>query len=326
MPRRVSSAAIGMFVVGSVALLVGALVILGSGRLFAKRHLFVCFFKGSVNGLQVGAPVKVRGVPIGSVLQIMVQLPPRYGRPMAPGMPTGMPVIFEINESQLKSRGGTGKALAPGELRGLIQEGLRAQLATQSFLTGLLYIDLDLHPKTPAHLTLVPGSGPYREIPTIPTDLEQVQQTALRALAKLDKVDFVALTQSMTSAAASVRDLLTSQDVRSTIGSMKEATQNLSAALVSFRKDFAALKAKTDPLFASLKATSDQANLALAKMTSTLGEVQMTFAPQAPLTYRLEVALQNLSEASSAMRQLADYLQRNPSALIRGRYVGDQQR
>jgi hypothetical protein len=49
--------------------------------------------------------------------------------------------------------------------------------------------------------------------------------------------------------------------------------------------------------------------------------LQTGLAPDAPLTYRLEVALENFSEASSAIRELTDYLQRNPSAIVRGRYV-----
>ena len=312
--------------VGSLALVLIAVVVLSAGRLFSKPHKFVCFFQGSLNGLRVGAPVKARGVQIGSVTQILLRLPRAEGTLRVQESLTELPVIFEIDESQLKARGGTGKVLQSGELMNLIQRGLRAQLGTESFLTGLLYIDLDLHPGTPANFVMVPGSGPYREIPTIPTDLQQVQESAMRTLANFEKIDFGALAGSMTNAANAVRDLLGSPNLRATLGSLRSASANLNTTLVAFRQDLALFNGRVDPVLTSLKKTSDHANLALAQMTTAVAQLQMTLAPDAPLAYRLNIALQDFSQASNAMRELADYLQRNPSALVRGKYVSESSR
>ena len=79
MSKRFSTTAIGAFVVGSFALLVAAIVVVGSGKMFQKPVQFVCFFPGDVNGLKVGAPVKFRGVQIGSVASIRLILPPDQG-------------------------------------------------------------------------------------------------------------------------------------------------------------------------------------------------------------------------------------------------------
>src|SRR5713101_1908511 len=109
MAKRVSSTAIGAFVLGSLALVVMVAVILGSGELFRKPHYFVCFFTGSLNGLKTGAPVKVRGVQIGTVARISLRLPPPEGAER-PGLnATVIPVFLEIDEAQLKSAGGTGE-------------------------------------------------------------------------------------------------------------------------------------------------------------------------------------------------------------------------
>jgi paraquat-inducible protein B len=150
MPRRFSSTAIGIFVISGLALGVVALAVLGSGSLFRRTHRFICFFSGSLNGLKVGAAVKVRGVDIGSVSEIRLRPTPSEGllKPNAEAI-NALPVIIDIDESQLKSRGATGSALKPQELQNLIKRGLRAQLNTESFLTGLLYIDLNLYPDTP---------------------------------------------------------------------------------------------------------------------------------------------------------------------------------
>ena len=326
MPNRISSTTIGIFVIGSLALLITAVVVLGSGRLFSRQRKFICFFSGDLNGLKIGAAVKVRGVQIGSVSQILLRLPPGTGTYRVQQNLVELPVIFEVDESQLKSKGGTGQVLAPGELEALIKRGLRAQLATESFLTGLLYIDLDLHPNAPLNLMLEPGSGPYVEIPTIPTDLERVQQSAMRALAKLESIDFVALVNSMTNAASSIRELVASPNLKATIASLKDASSNLNTALISFRQDLDRFNGKIDPVLASLKRTSDRADTALAQMTTTLAEMQATLGPEAPLVYRLNTALEDFSRASNSMHQLADYLQRNPSALVRGKYQAGSSR
>jgi paraquat-inducible protein B len=322
MPKRPSSAAIGVFVVGSIVLAISALAVLGSGSLFKKSHRFICFFQGSLNGLKVGAPVKVRGVEIGSVAEIRLRPDRSDGRfKSGKGAFNGLPVILDIDESQLKARGGSGESLKPQELRNLIERGLRAQLGTESLLTGLLYIEVDLHPGTPLNLMLEPGSGRYLEIPTIPTDLQQVQETAMKALAKLDKVDVVRLTESITDAGNAATNLMNSPDIRGTLASLQNATRNLNTTISSVRELVEHLGNNASPVLTSLKKTSDQANLTLAQINSAAAELHSTLAPDAPLAYRLDVALENFSEASSAIRELTDYLQRNPSAIVRGKYV-----
>src|SRR5215469_15128799 len=173
MPKRFSSAAIGMFVVSSLALAIAALAVLGSGQLFKRSHKFICFFQGSVNGLKVGAAVKVRGVEIGSVSAIRLRPLPTEGqlKPSSYAL-APIPVIIDIDETQLKAQGATGAALRPEDFNDLVKRGLRAQLQTESLLTGLLYIDLDVHPRAPLNLMLEPGTDGYPEIPTV-TDIEQ---------------------------------------------------------------------------------------------------------------------------------------------------------
>jgi paraquat-inducible protein B len=322
MPKRFSSTAIGLFVVSALAFGVVALAVLGSGSLFRKSHKFICFFHGSLNGLKVGAAVKARGVEIGTVTEIRLRPEPSEGQ-LKRGAEAfdSLPVIVDLDESQLKSRGATGAGLKRTEFNALIKRGLRAQLNTESFLTGLLYIDLDLYPSTPVHFMLIPGTGDYPEIPTVPTDLQQVQETAMRALAKLDKVDVGKLTQSITDAGNAATNLLNSPDIRATLVSLQTTTRNLDKTISTVRGLVGNINDRSGPALVSLKKASDQATLALAQVSATAATLQTSLAPDAPLTYRLDVALENFSEASSAIRELTDYLQRNPSAIVRGKYV-----
>src|SRR5258708_39351562 len=112
MCKRFSPSAMGAFVVGSFAVLVAAIVVVGSGRMFQKPVRFVCFFQGDVNGLKVGAPVKFRGVQIGAVSTIRILLEPGQGRLRAGATGFRLPIFIDVDKSQLLAMGGTGQALS----------------------------------------------------------------------------------------------------------------------------------------------------------------------------------------------------------------------
>jgi paraquat-inducible protein B len=209
--KRISPTAIGAFVVASFAILLIAVAVVGSGRIFARPVRFICMFPGSLNGLKVGAPVKVRGVQIGSVAAIKLRLLPSEGQ-IRPGVKEfRLPVIIELDRSTLLAKGATGEALGTTGYEQLIRQGMRAQLNVESLLTGLLYVDLDVHPGSQPDFVLEPG-GEYREIPTVPTDLAQIQQRLTKALDAFEKIDFDGLVRSIIEASNSIKSLTGSPD------------------------------------------------------------------------------------------------------------------
>ena len=70
MSVRAHPRAIGVFVLGAIALVLAAIVLLSSGNWFEPKSLFAVFFPGSVRGLNKGAPVTFRGVKIGEVKDV----------------------------------------------------------------------------------------------------------------------------------------------------------------------------------------------------------------------------------------------------------------
>lgn len=323
MGKRVSPTVIGAFVVASFAILVVALIVVGSGHLFTKPIRFICMFQGSLNGLKVGAPVKVRGVQIGTVASIELRLLPSQGRMRPDIKELRLPVLVDLDRSQLMARGGTGAALETAGFDDLVKRGLRAQLETESLLTGLLYIDLDLHPGAPMNLALEPG-GRYREIPTVPTVLAQLQERLTDALDKFEKIDFQGLVVSITDAANSIKNLTGSPEIKATLESLKGTVVNLNQAVVSARALLNNANATIGPLVADLRQTSDEADKTMKETRTALVGLQQTLDPNAPLAVRLNQALDSLTETSRSIGELTDYLQRNPGALVRGRYVPDK--
>ena len=190
MGRRVSPALVGAFAIGAVAIVVIAIVALGSGRLFRKTREYVMYFSGSVNGLLVGASVKMEGVPVGAVKEIRLGFNPR-GEPVEE-FPTKVKiaVIVELDETMLRARGVRNTDLAdPQHIERAVQHGLRGVLAMESLLTGILYVDLEMLPDTPANF-VQQQNDEYVEIPTIPTALEQAQVTVTQILEHLQRADF----------------------------------------------------------------------------------------------------------------------------------------
>jgi paraquat-inducible protein B len=82
--------------------------------------------------------------------------------------------------------------------------------------------------------------------------------------------------------------------------------------------------AKIGPLVADLRQISDEADKTMKDTRAALVGLQQTLDPNAPLAVRLNQALDSLTETSRSIGEFADYLQRNPGALVRGRYVLDK--
>ena len=321
--KKISPAIIGAFVVSSFAILIGALVVVGAGKIFSKPTRFICMFTGNLNGLKIGAPVKVRGVQIGEVSAIILRIGPSDGTMRAGFTGFRLPVIIDLDQTMLKERGATGEGLSQRGIENWIKRGMRAQLQTESLLTGLLYIDLDLHKGTQPNFVLQPG-GPYMEIPTVPTDFAQIQERLMETLDKFEKIDFKGLVDSITEAGNSIKSLANSPDLRDTMEELKETVANLNQTITTARRVLNDANGEIGPLVKDLRETSDETNSTLKETRTTLVQLQQTLDPDAPLAVHLNQTLESLDQTSRSMGELADYLQRNPAALIRGRYVSDE--
>jgi paraquat-inducible protein B len=317
--KRASPTLVGVFVLGALAIALAGLAVFGSGKLFRRTAQFVMVFGGSVNGLSVGAPVKFRGVQVGSVTQILLSLP---------GMTLPelrIPVFIEIDQDLVSKLGGMINPAEPTSFAALIDEGLRAQLQLESIVTGVLFVELDLFPGSQVNLFLPKESG-YLEIPTQPTLLQEASQTGADLIAKLRDVDFDGLVSSIRDAARSVGELAGSPELRQTLVAAREAMVSARDTLTEIRPRIPQFASGVDSastrLQGSLKrfdSTLGSLDTALGSLDTTLGSVNRLVDPSAPLVYQLTTTLTDLGTAAKSVRELADYLDRNPSAIITGR-------
>jgi paraquat-inducible protein B len=323
MTERAKARQIGAFVFGALVLAIATVAVLGSNRLFRKSHPFILVFRGNVNGLRVGAPVKIKGVTIGAVTYIGLRL--NIGLESVTSSSGGIqiPVLIEIDERRVMRDTGTSGLSIEEDVRRAVRQGLRAQLALESFLTGILYIDLDMHPGAPENYAMPPDSTPP-EIPTVKRTFEQAQAAAARIIAQLDKIQLDQLFTTANQTLAALGDLARSPNIRTALVSFKQTQTSIGDTVRSIRGLTEHVDRQVGPISASFEKSAYDIDAAVQRAEVALEHLQGGFQPDAPLVYRANQALENVSAAARSLRDLSDYLQRNPSAIVRGRYYGNQ--
>jgi paraquat-inducible protein B len=309
MAKQANRMMIGGFVVLAVVIMAASLVVFGSGKFFQKTVTCVMYFDESVKGLSVGAPVLFQGVQIGSVTSIVLQVDPVK-------MKTHIPVIIEYEPEKFQVAA-AGQKIHRDPLKNiskLIERGLRAQLAMQSFITGQLVIQLDFHPGTPVVLKDI--NKDYIEIPTI-------QSTGERLAEALGDLDLKGIEKHLLSVLASVDRFVNNPDLTASLRAMKDTLQDA-------RQLLAKVDRQVNPLSDDLKKTvkevgklasniDGQVGGVASGLDKTMSAAKGVLSQDSPLMVELENALKEISAMSRSIRQLSDYLDQHPEALIRGK-------
>ena len=340
MSQKASPALVGAFVLGALLLALAGVVLLGTKDFLKRTFPFVSYFEGSVDGLSVGSPVKYKGVEIGSVDEIRLALTGTADDPP-------IVVFFSLDAAKLQSSQDDQLELA--ELERAIAVGLRAQLEQQSLLTGLRFVSIVFLPESEAKLhEPIPG---IPEIPSVPMELEEITSRLKKFVGSLEGVDLTALVQDVQGVFRSLQEVLSSERIASTLTSLEGTLEAIRAAAASFEKEF-------PPLAESLRSAADQLQTAGADVGTTLASVRETsdriralaqaleesvsqvsaslettlvgartmLDPTSPPVVRLEQALADLSATARAARSLIEILERDPSALLRGKAQTEGQR
>lgn len=317
---------IGGFVLGAIALLVSGTLIFGGSELLKEKSYFVSYFDGSVKGLRVGSSVLFRGVRVGYVTDIRLIA-------SIETLEAKIPVIYEIDPSKFSLvrndrivTGANFEREAP-EISEWIEAGLRAQLDSESFVTGQLVIELDFLPDTPAEFRN--EALDYTEIPSVTSGIAQIIEDAQRFVAELqseidvkelseklnsilDGVDEIANSQELRSTLAGIDTLVNSSDTQNITAEMKETLDNLDRAITDMRGLIATADTNLQPIAAGLANTLTEAEQLLRTARTQLDG-------ESALAVQLGESLEEITEAARAVRILADYLERHPEALIRGK-------
>jgi len=319
---RTHPRAVGAFVLGAVALVLGAVVWLSSGEWFQPKDLFVVVFPGSVRGLNQGAPVTFRGVKTGEVKGVDAVLTGRKEDPIV------IVVTIEIARNVVSAPQGEARPFARLSGAQLAQElvarGLRARMMSSSLLTGQKYIDMDFQPEDPPRFVGVKAA--YPELPTTPTAMEKLGEKGEQFLEKLAELPLDQMLEDMRLALQSLRSILESDDLKGAISGARRAARAVPPALEDARATLADARRALDTIGGEARDTGTLARDTLGQIRATLDEAEQTLhrlEETASGTDEARVtavqAIEELSRTLKAVRNLVDYVQTHPEAAVLGK-------
>lgn len=289
MSKKASPTVVGSFVIAAVALALGAVVLLGGGRMFRDTTRMIAYFDGSVGGLRQGAPVKFRGIDIGTVKDVRISMAGAFEDPRH----VRIPVVFEIDVGRVTAEGVHAIDLHDrAQVRALVDRGLRAQLATESVVTGIRYVALDIKPDTPAVLVNDPLVA-YPEIPSVRGPLELAPEKLNRILSNLADVDFDKMAQSLQATADDAHRLLGSPHLARAVSGL-------------------------DQLTASLTRTARDLERTAREVAPVIKSAHQLVAADGTISSQLDQTLEEVAAASRAIHRLADQISRDPGVIVRG--------
>ena len=332
MSKKANPTVIGVFVVGAVVLVVTGLLMFGGGQFFGQKLFYVLYFEDSLKGLNKGAPVMFRGTKVGSVTDIKVVID-------AQDETIRVPVFMELDEQGVEVVNPTVDTIGPDmtdETRErafikkmVVERGLRAQLEMQSLVTGQLVVQLDFFPKS--GITLHPEyKDEYPEFPTIPSTLKEftrkledlpltdVLNAALHTIESLGLVinspEFMGFISEGKELMVDFRDL--TQDLDRAVPPIIEGLEEVIESTDQLVKN---VDRQVEPISSSFQDVASTAKTSLQQAQRTLATFEEVAGKDSQVRYRLSTALKELASAARSVRDLADYLERHPEALLQGK-------
>ncbi|WP_169569706.1 intermembrane transport protein PqiB [Sneathiella limimaris] len=282
---------------------------------FTERKKYILFFDNSVSGLEVGSPVEFKGIKVGSVREVSLEIHEDTGEYY-------IPVIIDIEPQRLKVhrrsdallRTKIGEKLRNKAVSALVSKGLRARLKSTNFLTGQLIVDLDLYPDRPGQYVEIITE--LEQLPTLPTELEEITTSLSRLVEKVERLPIETLTNSMVTTAQGLEKIFASGELSSAIKEIQNVAVSIGNVVNSV--DRTTLPRINEAVEGGQKALR-RVDTALQSATTMFETANSTIADGSPLKYDLSVMLRELAAASRSVRNLTEFLERNPNALISGK-------
>ena len=337
MSKQVSPTLIGSFFLAALGLVIIAILMFGGGSYFQKHHEFVLFFhtENNLNGLNVGAPVKLEGVKIGEVKEVALLVDEKT-------LEVVKPVVIELDYSNIindddddtdfQSKDGDAHNQST---KNFIKKGLKAQLKTQSLLTGLLYIEFQF---TPQDEVVMSGRNfrDLQELPTTTNATEDLKREAQKVADRIGKLPLEQIVEDLAVNMHEIKVILTSQSLKENRQGVNQSIKEMEKLLINLNNNFTPLMLNLNgtmkdtrvvvqefsreikPVLSSLEKTLNKATELLSESQYAVRSFEDLSSPEAPLWQALEA----LKEAAESTKNLTDTLERNPESIIYGK--GDE--
>jgi paraquat-inducible protein B len=260
---------------------------------------FAIRFAGAARGLEHGSAVEINAIRVGGVRSATLEYEPARRRFVVAVeialRPEALPPIDGIRPRSAEE--------TVAAMDALVRAGLRARVGGTRLVGGDTVIALAMVEGTaPAALGRVGG---IPEIPAAATRADEAADRVQDLLERLSRAPVEEMVADLQQAMAALKALATGPELRDALAGLRDGTAEL-------RTQVARLGARADPVLNSLNDTVRAAN-------RTLGSVERQLGERSPLAAELNAVLRELNGAARSMRLMAEYLERNPDALLRGK-------
>ncbi len=331
MSKQSNPTLIGAFVVAAVALVALAVSLFGGRELLQAKLYYVTYFDSSVKGLRVGSNVLFRGVRVGYVTDISLVGDAETLEFVTPVTLELFPDALEITRD--------GKLVGDEEretlrMDDMIDAGLRSQLGVESFVTGQLVVELDLHPEMePVYRGLNP---PHPEIPSIASNIQlifsnlqswfsefsesiDVQKLGADVQSLVDGVDKLVNSPELQQTLAGLNRLVNAEDTQALPGELRGSIDAFRAAVADTRSLVRNVDEGLEPIVENLGTSLNKLDSTLAAGEDALRMATEQLQGDSELAVELNDTLDEVKDAARSLRIFLDYLERNPEALLRGK-------
>jgi len=323
MSKRANFFSIGLFVIVACALGLGTFLFFTSSKLYRNTAIIVATFRESANGLRDGAKVKAFGVEVGQVKKILLHRVEETDEVV-------IPVLMEFDLNLVSNLLGFESMNAETEMTCLqaLERNAHATLQLESFVTGLLYVEILFGNPMDGFVLESDRFAEFRSMPTLPTDLQLLFTSVQSIVADLGKADIIGIVEETRDTVRELRELIAEVDageLQRQLASLIEQTRllverpeiepilsDLAATLSSFKALGETLSEFSTPSLQQAQRTLREVELAAADARNWLD-------PQLPVSGELIDTLEQIGEAARSLRILADFLERNPNALLTGK-------
>ncbi|WP_019589448.1 MULTISPECIES: MlaD family protein [unclassified Thioalkalivibrio] len=318
---------LGLFILGGLAALVIILLIATAGNFFRPSMMIETYMDSSVQGLEVGAPVKFRGVQIGEVTRLGFtsveyeqDVPPaerkRYVLVRARLWPdrfatTPQEALFEDDV-----------------LEQLVEAGLRVRMAAQG-ITGMNYLEADFADPAEHPPLDHPWDPEYAYLPSAPSITMQFIEYAEKLLERIDDIDIEGVVGNLNSLLVNLDDTVSSIDVEGIAGRADDLIGELETTATSAERimesvenlldhpDTQALPGETRETMRQLRRTAEQAEI--GELVARIeGMVERLDRGVEVNEAKLAETLEELQSTTRSLRSLSEDVRRNPAGTLFG--------
>lgn len=309
-------------------------------RPIVLTYPYLVFFEDTVRGLSPGAPVEFRGIRIGTVESIEVDRKSEGGGLLIGALLAIEPERLDIYGTR-KLEAGQNATLE--RTKRLVHEGLRLQLKTGNIITGQLFVDLDFFPNAePAEIVMENG---VPVLPSVPSTINSLIAQLTKIVTKIETLPIDEIGQHAKQTAAGINALVNSGEMRRAVASISAAAlaaedlvsavdqdqiamalQNLNTALATTNQLATLVKERAGPLLDDVNEAARNTNAlikdardAATQAEKTLASIEDVTSEDGKIGNEMLGSLQQLRAAARSIRIFAEYLERNPQALVRGK-------